>query len=210
MNTSDEVSKFASNGYALLRNLVPESACSFLYEYARKSGAAGRLNIGDTSVPETPNCYADAFMESLLEVLLPRIELESELKLFPTYSYFRVYKHRDVLDRHHDRPSCEVSVTLSLGYAPREPWPIWIDVGGEAKSYALEPGDGLLYKGIELDHWRDRFEGDHAVQVFLHYVDQNGPNRHMKYDMRKGLHTLPMTGRIIEKLMSSANRTSSL
>ena len=38
------------------------------------------------------------------------------LNLKPTYSYWRLYKTGDVLKRHKDRPSCEVSTTLCLGY----------------------------------------------------------------------------------------------
>ena len=27
----------------------------------------------------------------------------------------------------------------------------------------------LVYKGMELEHWREAFEGDNCIQVFLHY-----------------------------------------
>ena len=33
----------------------------------------------------------------------------------------------------------------------------------------LKPGDMLVYKGMELEHWREAFEGDNCIQVFLHY-----------------------------------------
>ena len=68
--------EFAEKGYVLLRNLLPESLRSFLYEYAIKSAQNGLLQLGDTGVPGTPCCYGDSFMESLLEMLQPRIEAE--------------------------------------------------------------------------------------------------------------------------------------
>ena len=108
-------SRLAKSRYVLLRNLLPGSLRCFLYEYALKAARSGKLQRGDPNMPGTPYCYADPFMESLLEMLRPRIEAESGCKLHPTYSYFRVYKDGDVLKRHQDRPSCEVSVTVSLG-----------------------------------------------------------------------------------------------
>ncbi len=48
----------------------------------------------------------------------------------------------------------------------------------------LDRGDMLVYKGCEVPHWRERFHGDYAVQVFLHFVDQNGKNAGWKYDKR--------------------------
>ena len=46
------------------------------------------------------------------------------LKLNPTYSYARIYKKGDVLHRHKDRFSCEISTTMNLG---GDEWPIYIE-----------------------------------------------------------------------------------
>ena len=48
----------------------------------------------------------------------------------------------------------------------------------------LSPGDGLLYRGIDVFHWREPFQGNRLVQVFLHYVDRNGPHADQKFDGR--------------------------
>lgn len=129
-------------------------------------------------------------MEGLLGDLFPEIERATGLALFPTYSYFRVYKSGDVLARHTDRPACEISVSLCLGYSPDKPWPLWIEGSSGAVPIELRPGDALLYRGMERAHWRSAFEGDYAVQVFLHYVDRNGPHASQRYDGRPGLSTL--------------------
>jgi hypothetical protein len=142
-------------------------------------------------------------MDSLLEMLLPRIEGETGVRLYPTFSFFRVYKHGDVLRRHHDRQSCEISVTLNLGYAAAEPWPIWVEAAGTAKSFSLQPGDALLYRGIEVPHWRDSFPGEHCAQVFLHYVAQHGPYREWAFDKRPTLAISPLVVRIMEQFRSS-------
>tara|TARA_R100001126_G_scaffold30079_1_gene16656 strand:- start:96 stop:509 length:414 start_codon:yes stop_codon:yes gene_type:complete len=114
---------------------------------------------------------------------------ETGLNLVPTYSYARLYKKGDILHRHKDRPSCEISTTINLG---GDPWPIFIDGTGadnviderkniikpnapEGTKVLLEVGDMLVYSGCELEHWREPFEGNVCGQVFLHYNHVNGP-----------------------------------
>jgi hypothetical protein len=40
-------------------------------------------------------------------------------------------------------------------------------------------------KGAEIEHSRKEFTGDEYVQVFLHYVDADGPNKDFVYDSKK-------------------------
>ena len=143
----------------------------------------------DKKVPNTYSHYADNVMETLLVKMLPVMAKETGLQLVPTYSYARLYKKGDILRRHKDRPSCEISTTLNLG---GEPWPIFIDGTGadtvidEYKNIhkpnappgtklTLDVGDMLVYSGCELEHWREPFEGNTCGQVFLHYNHVNGP-----------------------------------
>jgi len=143
----------------------------------------------DKQVPNTYSHYADMVMETLMMKVLPRMEKETGLQLIPTYSYARIYKKGDILRRHKDRPSCEISTTVNLG---GDPWPIFIDGTGsnnvideyknimkpnapQGTKVLLEVGDMLVYSGCELEHWREPFEGDVCGQVFLHYNHVNGP-----------------------------------
>jgi hypothetical protein len=137
----------------------------------------------DPQVPNTYSHYADIVMETLLLKLQPVMEKETGLKLNPNYSYARIYKKGDILKRHKDRFSCEISTTLNLG---GDPWPIYLDPTGsdnvinEVKNLIkpdapkgikvnLKPGDMLVYRGNLLEHWREPFEGEDCAQVFLHY-----------------------------------------
>ena len=122
------------------------------------------------------------FMESLLVNKLPLMEKETNLKLFPTYTYWRMYTKFATLKKHQDRPSCEISVTVTL-HSTGEKWPIrmgnnWIDIA---------PGDAVIYEGCDIEHERKEYDGDGHSQVFLHYVDQNGKNKDYKYDKRHGV-----------------------
>ena len=109
-------------------------------------------------------------METLLQEVKPVMEKHTDLKLSETYSYARIYKKGDILKRHKDRFSCEVSTTLNLG---GEEWPIYLDpTGGDGNvgvEINLKPGDMLIYSGCDLEHWREKFTGDNCAQVFLHY-----------------------------------------
>ena len=170
-----------------LRHLLQEPELSLLYRYAGKVALLGVMDPGDSQVPNAPCSYGDPIMEGLLSKLLPSVEKTSGLRVFPTYSYLRVYKEGDVLGRHTDRPSCEISLSLCLGYEGPGPWPIWIEGPRDVVSISLEAGDGLLYRGIECPHWRSPFEGSSLAQVFLHYVDQQGPHSQWKFDKRSSL-----------------------
>jgi hypothetical protein len=170
-----------------LRHLLQERELSMLYRYAGKVTLLGVTRPGDSQVPNTPCSYGDPIMEGLLRKLLPTVEKASGLRVFPTYSYLRVYKDGDALDRHTDRPSCEISLSLCLGYQGHGPWPIWIEGPQGVVSVNLEAGDALLYRGIECPHWRLPFEGSCLAQVFLHYVDQRGPHSQWKFDKRSSL-----------------------
>ena len=124
----------------------------------------------DEQIPNTPAWHNDLAMKNLMCYLSPDMEKHTGVKLIPTYSYLRVYKKGDELKRHTDRNSCEFSVTLTLMREPNEEiWPIYLETD-IAHKVELEEGDGLIYKGIESPHWRDKFEGSRLAQVFLHYV----------------------------------------
>jgi hypothetical protein len=194
--------EFLQHGYALLPGLLPDRTRSFLHEYAIKSAAAGKLKPGDANMPDTPCSYGDPFMEALLDVLIPTVEAASGMQLHPTYSYYRVYKRGDRLAPHRDRPSCETSLSITLGYQADQPWPLWIEDSDGAHPVILRGGDGVLYKGIERSHWRDPFDGEHLVQVFLHYVDRRGPYSEWMFDRRKALAGTPIAAQILGRLQA--------
>jgi hypothetical protein len=179
--------EFKNRGYIVIPSLVADPALQQLHDYVV---AVCRLPYAlryDTQVPGVPAVYGDRIMDCFLEELLPVVEEELEVSLFPTFSYFRVYRTGDVLRQHRDRPACEVSVTLSLGSESSEPWPIWMKGSEGPQAIALQRGDAVIYQGHGIAHWREKFEGNYAAQVTLHYVDQHGPHREWKFDKRAAL-----------------------
>jgi hypothetical protein len=133
-------------------------------------------NVGDTYF------HGDPLTDSLLLSKLKLMEEICEKKLHPTYSFWRMYTMFSDLKKHMDRAACEISVTVMIGSDGTE-WPIYI----EGEKITLLPGEAVIYLGCELEHWREEFKGDWHSQVFLHYVDANGPNANHKYDNRNFL-----------------------
>jgi hypothetical protein len=128
----------------------------------------------------------------MLLLLKETLEENTGMELYPTYSYYRVYRPGDELPIHRDRKSCEISATVCFNYSYDKSvtWPLYI----EGVPVQLNPGDMAIYKGCELDHWRENFSlnGDHwHVQGFFHYVDVNGPNADCKFDSRSSIGELP-------------------
>ena len=84
-------------------------------------------NFNDSQVPGSYAKYGDRLMETLLVKTIAVMQKKTGLKLVPTYSYTRLYRTGNILQRHKDRPSCEISTTLNLG---GDNWPIFIDPTG--------------------------------------------------------------------------------
>ena len=176
---------FKKNKYTVLKNVISKDVADITYSYFLNKRKVTRFLFdqrfispftdyfgvwNDEQVPNTYSHYADIMMETLLEKVKPTMEKHTGLKLSPTYSYARIYKNGDVLARHKDRYSCEISTTLNLG---GDSWPIYLDPTGKTGQAGikvnLEPGDMLIYSGCELEHWREEFKGKDCGQVFLHY-----------------------------------------
>ena len=195
---------FKKNKYQVIRNAISKELADIAFTYLRISAEAdhwllanqvtheGNFLIGNFKDKQVPNSYAkyaDRLMETLLIKTIPVMKAKTGLNLIPTYSYTRLYRTGNILNRHKDRPSCEISTTLNLG---GDPWPIFIDSTGsdnvvdeykgiikpnapKGNKVDLKPGDMLIYSGCELEHWREPFEGKLCGQVFLHYNHANGP-----------------------------------
>ena len=193
---------FKLKKYQVIKNAISYELANFVYNYFMlKRDAVNFMyknNINyespllgtwaDKQVPNTYSHYADFVMETLLMKVLPKMQQETDLELVPTYSYARIYKKGDILRRHKDRPSCEISTTIHLG---GNKWPIFIDGTGsdnvideyknihkpnapKGTEVLLDVGDMLVYSGCELEHWREAWDGDNCAQVFLHYNHLNG------------------------------------
>jgi predicted 2-oxoglutarate/Fe(II)-dependent dioxygenase YbiX len=198
------VENFNKNGYVYLKDFLDiENGKQLALSLKNEVNKRG---IFDSQCPGSKAIRDSEVFDSLLLELLPHIENASGLKLHPTYAYARWYQPGEKLKIHTDRAACEISVTLTLDFEG-DSWPIYVGKPSQEETeYAREdknghlvyakdvgkietqPGDGVLYKGTEMYHWRDEYtQGKWQAQVFLHYVDANGRYRDWIYDKRTSL-----------------------
>ena len=186
------IQKFKDNGYIHLKNVLDNQSCKNLTEYL-KNLVKEQQTFKDPQCPNSEAIHGAEQFDLLLESLTPYFEEKLGLKLYPTYSYARLYTTQgEELKNHRDRPACEISATITLGFEG-DVWSIYMSDHEDktnASKIDMAIGDAVLYKGKEKWHWREPyFEGKWQAQVFLHYVDQNGPYAEWKYDKRESLIT---------------------
>ena len=184
---SKDLATFIANYFSMKKQVL--DTCRQARYISPYETLLGYYEEPDGQIPNTYSCYSDIAMETLLLKCQPVMEKITGLELYPSYTYARIYKKGDELKRHKDRFSCEISTTMNLG---GDSWPIYlspkenvgipndkkgITAASNAKGVKvdLKPGDMLVYRGMELEHWREKFKGEECVQVFLHYNNCKTP-----------------------------------
>lgn len=175
---------FSEDGYELVTNAVNGDLLEYLntiidlHEYVETNMRASEKKQFPHCDPQIGSCFAwygSYHSEALLVYLKAKIEKVVNLNLIPTYSYYRTYYYNSHLKPHKDRESCQYSATLCL-HKDLSHWPIYFERPDKSiVSYDLNAGDMVIYKGMDLLHWRDPFRGQKQKQMFLHYIDANGP-----------------------------------
>lgn len=160
------------------------------------------VHLPETQVEGSVARYNIPYYRQLHLWVQKRVESILEIDLFPTYYYDRFYFAGQELRRHSDRESCEISVSLQISSNhPDNPWPIWFEEPNRRHSYVLmNDGDAVIYRGFEREHWRDPLpsrynktqklwrrvrklpDDTYHHQIFLHYVDANGPFCQFAFD----------------------------
>ena len=196
---------FKKNKYTVIKQAISKDLAVFIANYFRMQkqvydtckvaryfspfeNIIGNYENDQEQIPNTYSQYGNMAMETLILKIQPVMEKATGLKLYPAYTYARIYKKGDVLKRHKDRFSCEISTTMNLG---GDDWPLYLSpnenvgipdgkkITTESKAKGikvdLKPGDMMVYKGMELEHWREKFKGKECIQVFLHYNNRKTP-----------------------------------
>jgi hypothetical protein len=186
------MTEFDKNNYIVIKQALEPEIAQFVFNYFLLKRQVAKTFFetryispimtehgvfGDGQIPNSYAHYGDIAMETLLLKTHPIMEKQTGMKLIPTYSYARIYGKGDVLERHTDRYSCEISTTMYLG---GDSWPIYLEpsgeIGKEGIKISLAQGDMLVYRGDTCEHWRESFEGEDCAQVFLHYTNALSEN----------------------------------
>ena len=195
-------SDYERDGYLVIKNLYDYSL--MVDEIPKERGRIayyGSVNNFEIFDGEQVKGSVARYMHPMYKLAHSEIKnkLESIIgkKLYNTYYYDRFYTPGQILEKHADRDSCEISVSVHIGTNLKEPWAFCITTpSGEDRELFLNPGDGILYKGCERPHWRSAMPGVkrnmirklfgmktlYYHQIFFHYVLQNGIRSHFAYD----------------------------
>ena len=168
---------FHKRRYLLVKGILPRIILDYLQVYYSILLANDKF-VNDSQCPLSLSLSGDPALDAVLEWIRPEVARLVGFDVAPTYSYMRRYAKGEVLKRHTDRAACEISVTAS----------VQIPKGAPPSTFYLKPpnlsdariemqeGDGCVYAGTEVEHWRKRFRIDGYIQLFLHYIAKNGPN----------------------------------
>ncbi|HKX10819.1 MAG TPA: hypothetical protein VJN67_21655 [Stellaceae bacterium] len=182
---------FRENRYLLVREILPEEILDYLKGYYRLLIAKNRFTRGDNQCPSSLRLYGDLGLDAMLEWIKPEMCRLTDLDLVPTYSYTRVYSQGEILKPHTDRPACEISLTISIRIPPGCPRSVlWLNPGVPI-GIEMQEGDGLIYAGCEIEHWREPIPQPGYIQLFLHFIRRDGSNfPALAYDGRGHFETL--------------------
>ena len=185
---------FNENGYLIIRGALNEQTLQLLKNEIKitekimcfkKNKRVEEHFFKDNQCENSFSYYSLLGTEALLQLCSPIIEEKTNLKLIPTYSYFRIYYNNSILNKHTDRDACEISVSVCISKDVNINWPLYFeDKNKKEVSVDLSEGDMVIYMGNTLIHWRNKFEGEQHIQAFLHYVNKYGDKSHLKYDGR--------------------------
>ena len=185
--------------YLIIKQAISPELCELISRYAQLK-ASTHPNIKKDKLKNTHREYGDPLMETLLEQLTPAIEEATALALWPTLSFYYTYKNGSQLEKHTDRSSCQIVAGLCIGADEafinnKGTWPLIFNLNGKAESVALEFGDIVIFRGYEIEHWREAFTGAWFISAIFGFVEKNGPFAFQKFDQRRAL-GMPHVGMI--------------
>lgn len=199
---------YEKDGYATIRGLIPPEVASNLFRQIQvdleASGRSFQTFAQEHALTPRPTIEISGhFYRPLTTFLWGLTPIMSELTgadLLPSYDYFRIYHQDDVCRVHADRPSCEHSVSLTLVYSDGMAWPL--EVGSQRvtreepatetfgdepfTAVAMQPGDAVLYRGIDLRHGRTQPNPNRwSAHLFLFWVERGGPFEQHAFDVQR-------------------------
>ena len=168
--------RYAACGYVVLPHLLRATHIVAMREYYRRVLEEGFVYFGDRQVPLRFADHSEPLMVYYHVQLCSLFEAVVGEPITCSYPYFAAYRTGAVLDKHTDREQCEITASLLIDQLPRpedvSDWPLFLEIPatGEQVPMHMGIGDGSLYKGRELPHYRLPFEGQLTTCHFYHYV----------------------------------------
>ena len=172
---------FQKEKYTVVRGILPSAQLAAIQKYFKELRRAGFMLFNDSQVSLRHAIHNDALSIYFHEQLAPLVSRVVGEPVKPSYVYSATYVEDAVLEAHTDRPQCEFTMSMQIGYEPEletgevSPWALCLDDLRENRIETyLANGDALIYKGCELVHYRDAlFKKHQSTSVFFHFVPEN-------------------------------------
>lgn len=170
---------FKKEKYAALREILPAAQLAAIRRYFEQLLTEGFMLFNDRQVELRHGIYNDALSIYFHEQLAPLVSRLVGETVKPSYVYSAIYVEDAILKPHVDRPQCEFTMSLQIGYDPVQtdatPWALCLDDASEKRVETfLANGDALVYKGCELIHYREAlFKNHRSTSIFFHFVGQD-------------------------------------
>ncbi len=179
---STRVRVFREKGYLPLGNLIHPFNLAALRRYYRYAIRRGAIRLGDEQSSRRYVAHNEKVARFFHHQIANAVSAIAGEAVKPSYVYLASYLSGAELKKHTDRQQCEFSVTLCLDFSP-EPelatsWPIRLDTSEGTVTVYQALGDGLVYRGTRVPHFRDVLgAGNTSTSIFFHYVssDFSGP-----------------------------------
>jgi hypothetical protein len=162
--------------YVNVSGLIHGFHVDALRKYYRRLVRNGGMCLGDGQSFRRYACHNEVVSRYFHHQLTDAISEIVGEKVKPSYTYVVSYQGGAELERHVDREQCEFTLSLLIDYPPEREsqWPLCIESNGRTVELTQKIGDGLLFCGRELPHFRPKLpEGYTSTSVLLHYVRED-------------------------------------
>jgi len=166
---------FQQKKYAPVAGLIHPFHLAALRRYYRGLIRTRKISLGDEQSPRRYAAHNESVAQFFHHQLTSVVAAIAGEPVKPSYVYVASYQSGAELEKHTDREQCEFSISLCLDYWPEPanetPWPLQLQTEEGNVSIFQGIGDGLIYRGRSLSHWRGRLpQGHMSTSIFFHYV----------------------------------------
>jgi len=165
-----------ARGHIPMEALFPPFHVGALRRYYRYHTRIGSFALGDEQTSRRFVAYDEPVTRYFHRQLARTVSDMVRRVVVPSYSYLAFYQGGAVLDPHTDRDACEYTLSVCIDATP-DPhtygaWPLQLMTADGPVALTQGVGDGLLFRGRELTHWRERLpEGYTSSSILFHFVD---------------------------------------
>jgi hypothetical protein len=179
---ADAHARYKAGDHVTLTRLLNGAHIVAMRAYYMRVVQEGFVYMGDGQVPLRYAMHSEPLMAFYHKQIRALFEAVAGEPIKCSYPYFGAYRHGADLEKHTDREQCEWTASLLIDELPRpegiSDWSLFLELPtGVCTPMLMGIGDGSIYLGRKLPHYRDAFTGQLMICHFYHYVkaDFEGP-----------------------------------